>query len=120
MSEGLVDGAAFAVEAGLIALMPTHSLRSQDQRGWEGLARTRRSVREYLDTLDEATWGVAKETLPKFISRLDPTAQLTALTRGMPSFAYADNNMIELKAAIIVDFKATRAICQAEVAQHAR
>ena len=30
----------------------------------EAIARTRRSVREYLDTLDEAAWGAASESVP--------------------------------------------------------
>src|SRR5882757_3085990 len=79
------------------------------------IARTRRSVREYLDTLDEAAWGAASETVPKFISRSDPAAQWTGAHKGHAFFAYADNYLIDLKAAIIVDVEATRAIRQAEV-----
>ena len=82
---------------------------------WETIARTRRSVREYLDTLDEAAWGAASETVPKFISRSDPAAQWTGAHKGHAFFAYADNYLIDLKAAIIVDVEATRAIRQAEV-----
>src|SRR5882672_2151138 len=77
--------------------------------------RPRRSVREYLDTLDEAAWGAASETVPKFISRSDPAAQWTGAHKGHAFFAYADNYLIDLKAAIIVDVEATRAIRQAEV-----
>jgi hypothetical protein len=72
-------------------------------------------VREYLDTLDEAAWGVASETVPKFISRSDPAAQWTGAHKGHAFFAYADKYLIDLKAAIIVDVEATRAIRQAEV-----
>jgi hypothetical protein len=71
--------------------------------------------REYLDTLDEAAWGAASETVPKFISRSDPAAQWTGAHKGHAFFAYADNYLIDLKAAIIVDVDATRAIRQAEV-----
>src|SRR6478735_12720653 len=71
--------------------------------------------REYLDTLDEAAWGAASETVPKFISRSDPAAQWTGAHKGHAFFAYADNYLIDLKAAIIVDVEATRAIRQAEV-----
>jgi len=35
-----------------------------DDIGWEAIARTRRSVQEYLDTLDEAAWGAASESVP--------------------------------------------------------
>ena len=82
---------------------------------WEAIARTRRSVREYLDTLDEAAWGAASETVPKFISKSDPAAQWTGAHKGHAFFAYANNYLIDLKAAIILDVEATRAIRQAEV-----
>jgi hypothetical protein len=91
------------------------SVAGADQHDWEDLARTRRSVREYLDTLDEAAWGTASQTVPKFVSRSDPAAQWTGAHKGHAFFAYADNYLIDLKVAIIVDVEATRAIRQAEV-----
>jgi hypothetical protein len=72
-------------------------------------------VREYLDTLDQAAWGAASEMAPKFISRSDPAAQWTGAHKGHAFFAYADNYLIDLKAAVILDVEATRAIRQAEV-----
>src|SRR6188768_2471584 len=53
MAEGLVDGAAFAVDASLIAADANkqRSAAGSDDVDWEAIARTRRSVREYLDTL---------------------------------------------------------------------
>jgi transposase len=110
MAEGLVDGTAFAVDAN-----KQRSAAGSDDVDWEAIARTRRSVREYLDTLDEAAWGAASETVPKFISRSDPAAQWTGAHKGHAFFAYADNYLIDLKAAVIVDVEATRAIRQAEV-----
>jgi len=64
MAEGLVDGAAFAVDASLIAADANkqRSAVGSEDVDWEAIARTRRSVREYLDTLDEAAWGAASET----------------------------------------------------------
>src|SRR6202051_1420559 len=117
MAEGLVEGAAFAVDASLIAADANkqRSTPGSDEVDWEAIARTRRSVREYLDTLDEAAWGAASETVPKFISKSDPAAQWTGAHKGQAFFAYADNYLIDLKAAIIVDVEATRAIRQAEV-----
>ena len=117
MAEGLVDGAAFAVDASLIAADANkqRSAAGSDDVDWEAVAKTRRSVREYLDTLDEAASGAASETVPKFISRSDPAAQWTGAHKGHAFFAYADNYLIDLKAAIIVDVEATRAIRQAEV-----
>jgi transposase len=117
MAEGLVEGAAFAVDASLIAADANkqRSAAGSDDVDWEAIAGTRRSVREYLDTLDEAAWGAASETVPKFISKSDPAAQWTGAHKGHAFFAYADNYLIDLKAAIIVDVEATRAIRQAEV-----
>jgi hypothetical protein len=57
----------------------------------------------------------ASETVPKFISPSDPAAQWTGAHKGHAFFAYADNYLIDLKAAVIVDVEATRAIRQAEV-----
>jgi transposase len=117
MAEGLVEGAAFAVDASLIAADANkqRSAAGSDDVDWEAIARTRRSVREYLDTLDEAAWGAASETVPKFIAKSDPAAQWSGAHKGHAFFAYADNYLIDLKAAIIVDVEATRAIRQAEV-----
>jgi hypothetical protein len=79
------------------------------------MAATRRSIREYLDTLDEAAWGAASEVRPKFISKSDPAAQWTGALKGHAFFAYAANYLIDLDHAVIVDVEASRAIRQAEV-----
>ena len=117
MAEGLVDGFAFAVDASLIAADTNkqRAVAGSDDVDWEAIARTRRSVREYLDTLDQAAWGAASETVPKFISKADPAAQWTGAHKGHAFFAYSNNYLIDLKVAIIVDVEATRAIRQAEV-----
>ena len=72
------------------------------------LARTGRSAREYLDTLDEAAWGAASEAKPKFVSRSDPAAQWTGALKGHAFFAYATNYLIDLDHAVIVDVEAHR------------
>ena len=54
-------------------------------------------------------------TVPKFVSPSDPAAQWTGAHKGHAFFAYADNYLIDLKAAVILDVEATRAIRQAEV-----
>jgi DDE family transposase len=74
-----------------------------------------RVVREYLATLDEAAWGAAPDIEPKFVSPSDPAAQWTGALRGPVFFAYADNYLIDLKAAVILDVEASRAVRQAEV-----
>ena len=117
MAEGLVGGDGFAVDASLIKADANkqRSAEGSEDVDWEAMALTRRSVREYLDTLDEAAWGAASQTRPKFISRSDPAAQWTGALKGHAFFAYATNYLIDLDHAIIVDVEATRAIRQAEV-----
>lgn len=111
IDEGLVGGKGFAVDASLIRA-DANKQRVADALEtveWDDLARTRRSVREYLDTLDEAAWGAASETTPKFVSRSDPAAQWTGAMKGHAFFAYATNYLIDLDHAVIVDVEATRA-----------
>ena len=117
IDEGLVGGEGFAIDASLIKA-DANKQRSADATeavDWDELAPTRRSVREYLDTLDEAAWGAASVVKPKFVSRSDPAAQWTGAHKGHAFFAYATNYLIDLDHAVIVDVEATRAIRQAEV-----
>jgi transposase len=117
IAEGLVGGEGFAVDASLIRADANkqRSAEASEPVAWDDLARTRRSVREYLDTLDEAAWGAASEAKPKFVSRSDPAAQWTGALKGHAFFAYATNYLIDLDHAVIVDVEASRAIRQAEV-----
>lgn len=117
IAEGLVGGEGFAVDASLIRADANkqRSAAASDTVDWDDLARTGRSVREYLDTLDEAAWGAASEVAPKFVSRSDPAAQWTGAMKGHAFFAYATNYLIDLDNAVIVDVEASRAIRQAEV-----
>ena len=115
--EGLVGGEGFAVDASLIRADANRqrSAGASEAVDWDDLARTRRSVREYLDTLNEAAWGGASEAQPKYVSRSDPAAQWTGAMKGHAFFAYATNYLIDLDHAVIVDVEASRAIRQAEV-----
>ena len=117
IEEELVGGEGFAVDASLIPADANkqRSISSAEHTDWRSLAEGRRAVREYLDTLDQAAWGAASEVVPKFVSRSDPAAQWTGAHKGHAFFAYADNYLIDLKAAVILDVEATRAIRQAEV-----
>jgi transposase len=117
IEEGLVGGEGFAVDASLIAADANkqRSVSSAEHTVWRSLSTSRRAVREYLDTLDQAAWGAASEAVPKFVSRSDPAAQWTGAHKGHAFFAYADNYLIDLKTAVILDVEATRAIRQAEV-----
>ena len=87
MDEGLVGGEGFAVDASLIKADANkqRSAEASEDVDWEAMALTRRSVREYLDTLDEAASGAASRTRPKFISRSDPAAKWTGALKGHAS-----------------------------------
>ena len=74
-----------------------------------------RAVKEYLATLDDAAFGAATDVAPKFVSPSDPASQWTGAMKGLAFFAYADNYLIDLKAGVILDVEASRAIRQAEV-----
>ena len=116
INEGLVGGDGFAADASLIKADANkqRSAAASEQVDWQALATTRRSVREYLDVLDDAAWGAASETQPKFVSRSDPASQWTGALKGLAFFAYATNYLIDLKHAVIVDVEASRAIRTAE------
>ena len=68
IEEGLVGGEGFAVDASLIRADANRqrSAERSEPVDWRALAETRRSVQEYLDTLDDAAWGAASEVKPKF------------------------------------------------------
>jgi transposase len=117
MNEGLVGGEGFAVDASLIQA-DANKQRSLTGSDWHAQDQTEaapRAVREYLATLDVAAWGAATDVDPKFVSPSDPAAQWTGALRGPAFFAYADNYLIDLQAAVIVDVEASRAVRQAEV-----
>jgi IS5 family transposase len=117
LQEGLVGGNGFAVDASLIAA-DANKQRSLPSSEWKAAdigPQACRAAREYLATLDDAAFGAASESIPKFISPSDPAAQWTGAHKGHAFFAYATNYLIDLDHAIIVDVEATRAIRQAEV-----
>jgi transposase len=113
MAEGLVGGEGFAVDASMIVA------DAHRERGVPGPAdldpTSNRAVTEYLAVLDEAAFGGATPVEPKFISPTDPAARWTAAGRGPAFYGYADNYLIDLKHAVIMDVEATAPIRQAEV-----
>ena len=88
IDEGLVGGDGFAADASLIKADANkqRSAAASEQVDWQALAASRRSVREYLDVLDDAAWGAASETQPKFVSRSDPASQWTGALKGLAIF----------------------------------
>lgn len=118
ISEGLVSGQRFAVDASLIEA-DTNRQNSSSQANWSPEAispkEAPRAVREYLDTLDDAAFGAATPVKPKFTSHSDPASQWTAARKGPAYFAYSANYMIDTDHAVILDVEATRSVRQAEL-----
>jgi transposase len=114
MTEGLVGGEGFAVDASLIK---ADANRQRSVPGDEGLppGAASRAINEYLAVLDDAAFGAASPVVPKFISPADPASRWTGANKGHAFFAYATNYLIDLDHAVIMDVEATTAIRQAEV-----
>ena len=74
MEAGLVGGDGFAVDASLIRADANkqRSAAGSEEVDWEAMAATRRSVQEYLGTLDKAAWGTVSEVKPKFATTSGP------------------------------------------------
>jgi hypothetical protein len=117
MTEGLVGGEGFAVDASLIEA-DANKQRSVPGQAWSVAdisANVCQAVKDYLATLDDAAFGAASDVVPKFVSPSDPAAQWTGARRGPAFFAYANNYLIDTANAVILDVEASRAIRQAEV-----
>ncbi|HEY3890038.1 MAG TPA: IS1182 family transposase, partial [Caulobacteraceae bacterium] len=113
MAEGLVGGEGFAVDASII-VADAHRQRGV-AAGGDLDPTSNRAVSEYLAVLDDAAFGGATPVEPKFVSPTDPAARWTAARGGPAVYAYADNYLIDLKNAVIMDVEATTAVRQAEV-----
>lgn len=118
ISEGLVGGHGFAVDASLIEA-DVDRQNSSPQTEWDTDAinpdDAPRAVREYLDVLDNKAFGAATPVKPKFTSHADPASQWTAARKGPAIFSYSNNYLIDTDNAVIVDVEATRSIRTAEV-----
>jgi transposase len=114
ISEGLVGGEGFAVDASLIKADANRQKGIEGEKGLP-LEAAGRAVEEYLAVLDDAAFGAASEVTPKFLSPADPAARWTGAHGGQAFFAYSTNYLIDVENAIIVDVEATTAIRQAEV-----
>src|SRR5450631_2547245 len=113
----LVGGEGFAVDASLIQA-DANKQRSIPGSEWQKTCdpeTASRAMQEYLATLDDAAFGAASDTTPKFVSPSDPAAQWTGAMGGPAFFAYSDNSLIDVKFGVIMDVEASRAIRQAEV-----
>ncbi len=118
ISEGLVGGHGFAVDASLIGAV-VDRMNSKAQAEWDISAidpdDAPGAVKEYLDVLDDKAFGASTPIKPKFTSHSDPASQWTAARKGPAIFTYSNNYLIDTEHSVIVDVEATRSIRQAEV-----
>lgn len=125
MTEGLVRGEGFAIDASVIK---ADANRARGAPGaevvdWRKGNVCSRAVREYLDALEENNPSAEESptnqpnppTPPKNISLTDPSARWTAAPGGPAFYAYSTNYLIDLAAGIIVDVEATPAHRSEEV-----
>lgn len=125
MSEGLVRGEGFAIDASVIKADANRArgIPGSEVVNWGDGQGCSRAVREYLDAL-EASNPVADGSddepnrpaeTRKNVSLTDPAARWTAAPAGPAFFAYSTNYLIDLAAGIIVDVEATPAFRTDEV-----
>lgn len=114
MSEGLVGGEGFAIDASVVKADANRArgLPGDQAIDWVQETSMTRAVHEYLTGLEQAN---PTDTPPKNISLTDPAARWTAAPGGPAFYAYSTNYLIDLNAGIIVDVEATPAFRTEEV-----
>jgi transposase len=108
ITEGLVGGEGFAIDASIIRADANRrrGISPATPIDWPAPEHRSRAVREYLAALDEAEPIGAT---PKYLSMTDPAARWTAAP-GCPAFyAYSTNYLVDVKLGVIVDVEATAA-----------
>jgi transposase len=118
MSEGLVRGEGFAIDASVIKADASRArgVPGAETTDWRKDAGASRAMREYLDALEEFNPTDDDDVEPpqppapgKNVSLTDPAARWTAAPGGPAFYAYSTNYLIDLDAGIIVDVEATPA-----------
>jgi hypothetical protein len=112
ITEGLVGGEGFAIDASLVkadASRRRHHEDDDDDWGDGGHA-----VVEYLNSLDRSIPEGGKA--PMKVSQTDPASRWTAARSGATFYAYSTNYLIDIEAGIIMDVEATPANRSFEVA----
>jgi len=74
ITEGLVGGEGFAVDASLIKADANRQKRLEGSKGLPPEMASR-AIDEYLAVLDDAAFGAATEVTPKYLSPADPAAR---------------------------------------------
>jgi len=108
MSEGLVGGEGFAVDASVVRADANRArgVAGEQAVGSMSSEAAPRAVREYLAALEKAN---PSEAAPKSISLTDPAARYTAAPGGPAFYGYSANYLVDLRSGVIVDVEATPA-----------
>lgn len=114
MTEGLVEGEGFAIDASVVRADANRArgVPGVEAMAWKSGNGSTRAVREYVAALEAAN---PTDTPPKSVSLTDPSARYTAAPGGPAFYAYSTNYLVDLKAGIIVDVEATPALRTDEV-----
>ena len=114
MTEGLVGGEGFAVDASVVRADANRArgVPGAQAMEWKNGDGATRAVREYLAGLEAAN---PADTPPKSVSLTDPAARYTAAPGGPAFYAYSTNYLVDVHAGIIVDVEATPALRTDEV-----
>jgi transposase len=114
MTEGLVGGEGFAIDASVVRADANRArgVPGGEAADWKSDENSSRAVREYLVALEVAN---PPEVPPKSVSLTDPAARYTAAPGGPAFYAYSTNYLVDVDAGIIVDVEATPAFRTDEV-----
>ena len=114
MSEGLIRGEGFAIDASVVKADANRQrgVAADQPMDWMDPALGTRAVKEYLQALEQD--GQVGLT-PKNLSLTDPAARWTAAPGGPAFYAYSTNYLIDVHAGVIVDVEATAAYRTEEV-----
>src|ERR1700724_3811536 len=108
MTEGLVRGEGFAIDASVVKADANRQrgVPSTENIDWSNPELGTRAVHEYLHALEQdGQVGVA----PMNISLTDPAARWTAAPGGPAFYAYSTSYCIDVTSGVIVDVEATAA-----------
>jgi transposase len=113
MSEGLVRGEGFAIDASVVKADANRQrgVPSTETIDWNNPELSTRAAREYLQALEHDGQVGA---IPMNVSLTDPAARWTAAPGGPAFYAYCTNYLVDVHAGVIVDVEATAAHRTAE------
>jgi len=112
ITEGLVGGEGFAIDASLVKADASRRRHHEDDDDDWGDGS--HAVVEYLNSLDRSIPEGGKA--PKKVSQTDPASRWTAARSKETFYAYSTNYLIDTDAGIIMDVEATPANRSFEVA----